>query len=345
MTSSPSTSDCNGFPNSAPAPSVVLSERHRSFDDVSPARVNDPQAAGAAYDDQAFRQIDLDLGDDIYFDDVDWWSASMGLLPPALLLGLAAGLTLPLMELTYWLLLPLPGAAWTTAGMQMLLFPFVALWAVIVTVPMFWHVSILTRFAVAVALCIPTAMGLRLTLDAPSGAVASQYFGMVLTAGFLPPAVIGTTFQLWSPWSLVHRRQIESAPRPTSLRTLIELTTVTAVFLWFGTSFDYLEHATSALVVASVTAITSLMLIGFCIGRMQSRANVRAIFLAVSAGVLLSTIVTWLFLSAQTQSASFPNDGMPALIVLIFGAGVMSAWIYAATKWLERCGWRCVASR
>jgi hypothetical protein len=162
----------------------------------------------------------------------------------------------------------------------------------------------------------------------------------------LATAAIAVAIQLWSPWTMSHRRVDNRALPRMGTRSMIELTAIAAagcaVFVTVDVG-DYFEGILlfGAIGLISAIAIAAALIVYFRAGSYPRATLIIGLTSAFAAAFLLNA-----FFAAE----EYGWDVLTIEILLIsgvslYGAAVNIAVMWLCLRWLRFCGWRCIHRR
>ncbi|NNE00425.1 MAG: hypothetical protein HKN47_24160 [Pirellulaceae bacterium] len=329
----------------------------------------DDQDAESLYesDPSAYQQVILPEWEEPEFNGIGWWSVLTGLLGPATLLAVLSivfRLAVFIVEsYSVWK----GDYTYMAIGWSLIVFPVAIMAAMIITVPMFWHVALTGRVLTTLVLAVPGLLGYWLTYYGGRGSIEDNVrtLGSYLVAAFVINATIGIIAEIWTPWSLIHSRHVPKKLPPTSLRTLLELTGAVAVLLPLILLFDFQDNLVLVWLCMAIAGLSALSLVLFCIGLLQPRSrgdglhdglrksghpstikrNDWALVAAVIPALLSSLVIVGWVVTSHYRWSDLTQNLVAAMFVVILDTALMLFACWLAVTWLRRCGWQCVHYR
>ena len=278
---------------------------------------------------------------------LSFWSGIVGLLIALVLLGIG---TVLLMEFVEQIFPQVPSPLTFSFVMQSIFIPPMLTFSFVAAVLMFWHGSILKRFATALLIVSPGWIAFGVTGTIVFGHSFGNDFWeeatVMMFAYFLGSGIISLIVQLWTPWALTNYRDNDDAIQPTGIRSIIELTVVAAI------GFTVFRAALTEDMWIGIAILFGLgfTLSGYCISvfyaRMGGIAPDRHGYLAIAAPFAVSLVAATLF-NVNTLYFRFGWIAWgwqigTLVVAAIYGAILLSATGLLCTWWLKGCGWRLV---
>ena len=219
---------------------------------------------------------------------------------------------------------------------QVFLFPMVIGLAFTTVTPLFWHGSVLSRFALAVLVVLPGSIVFVLGFGIEG--VAESSFAM-----FLSVAVAAVFVQLWTQWTISHSRPLNAPIAPTGTRSIMELTGIASVCFAILASFDTTDIALTIGLSVAVGSLASAAVIGIVIAFLRPgqrnllAALIASLFAMTCATVVCGAVAIFGF-GLQTMAAHIPEiTGVTSL-----GAVYVFVLLMMGIAWLRACGWVCL---
>ncbi|MGB7345892.1 MAG: hypothetical protein WBD20_16870 [Pirellulaceae bacterium] len=237
---------------------------------------------------------------------------------------------------------------WVMSSVMMLvLFPATAVSAFSIAVVMFWHVSLVARFIVAVAMFTPAVIALTIGIAWMEGGRMDEdlisAMCVLFSAAFASAASVGIFFQLATPWTLTHLRINEEELPRLGIRTLIELTTIVALTFAFASALNNDIPIEATLSFAGIAGLGALMGIISCLAFLRERPIGMTGLIGSFAGAFaMSFAFVGIIATAEYGWTSVIDQFYVTLPVSLFGAAIISASVAVCITWLRKCGWRCV---
>ncbi|MFK7738079.1 MAG: hypothetical protein AB8B50_18780 [Pirellulaceae bacterium] len=220
---------------------------------------------------------------------------------------------------------------------------------------MFWYGSILVRFIAATLAVLPAIFACTLTVSVLVSNVPLDDFLRDILIGMLPAlitsAAVGVVLQLASRWTLTHVSPPGNLP-PSGIRSLVELTLVTAVCLAvIGAISRVDEYYVVMTVFAIIALLTTLAVVASQIAFLQenrTRLNlVRGIVYGLFACFSVCLFANYFFIVFEFGSGEFSVDLLLgsayfAIPLALYGCLLVGTLVALQVWWLWYCGWRCV---
>ncbi|NNE00427.1 MAG: hypothetical protein HKN47_24170 [Pirellulaceae bacterium] len=281
-------------------------------------------------------------------DTISSWSALTGLLGLAgFLFVIASAVPVEMHLLEETSIFRTRPVFWIISTVLMaIFFPAATVGAIVIAVPMFWHISVLKRYLVAVAMFVPAVVGLSIglivLLDAPADEMVPGTVTL-FSAAFVAAASVAVAFQMCSPWTLTHlRRSDEPLPR-LGIRTLFELTMIVAITIAFIRLVESDMTSGPILLFAGIAGFASLMGILACIAFLRDgEVTVLALIGAGVAAFGMSFVFVSTIATLEYGWSSVWDQFYVTLPVTLVGAAIVFGTAYLCIYWLRQCGWRCV---
>lgn len=224
--------------------------------------------------------------------------------------------------------------------------PLVICFAMATVAPMFWYGAIWFRFAVAGLMILPGCCSLygAMTLLEPNRSRVAWSFAVGLAALYLAVAAVTLGVQMWSTWTLTHRRLPEISIPPIGTRSIMELTGIAALICAACFSFEIGDMAEVLLFSCSMGLFSALTVVAYLIAFLRhGHRNYAAGSLALSLSYVTSFVATGFF---EATSLGWQVDNHDfRLVAIVSGMGVLTcgAVVWLSLWWLRSCGWVCVS--
>ncbi|QDT11223.1 hypothetical protein K239x_32170 [Planctomycetes bacterium K23_9] len=238
-------------------------------------------------------------------------------------------------------------AFWVMGGVAMLvIFPAGSVGSFSIAAAMFWHVPLVIRYAVAIALFVPSVVGFTISLamvETVDWADIVPSVAVLFSSVFVCAATVGILAQLCTPWTLAHLRTTsEQLPR-LGIQTLIQLTTIVAITFAFVSVLKSEVPIEATLAFGGVSALGAVMGIVACVAYLRDAPVGRK-------GVIASCVTAFAMSFAFVACLATVEFGWQSVVyqahvtlpLSLFGAAIIGAFTSACVYWLRQCGWRCV---
>jgi len=242
-----------------------------------------------------------------------------------------------------------PGSVFFMLFIQTVVLPPIISFCFATVTPMFWYGSVIVRFGLAMAMCIPGMVvfmiAMILFLDGSPPDDFMLGFITVMFTYFLTVAAVSVTVQLWTPWTLVNQRDSDSQIPPTGMRSMLELTCVAAIGFCL---FPLIRHedATEGIVFFFVCGLlTSLATITMFVALLGDKPRKGWLAVAFFGALGASGLFNGFFAVMEYGWTILTIEAALILFVSLYGVAVCVAVAVLHLWWLRRCGWRCVHRR
>ncbi len=227
--------------------------------------------------------------------------------------------------------------------LQSLFFPPIITFSFTAVVPMFWYGSLLIRFALASLVVLPGCFAFLIGFQLVENENIWYDFAVVMFSCFLAIAAVAVTVQLWTPWTLSHRRLTDQPLPPTGLRSMIELTGLAAIgFAAFVTS-DTSEYLVGILFFAALGALAAGAILFVLIALLrESHHNKYAAVISFAFAFATAFVVNGFFAAMEYGWEVLTYEILLVGVVSLYGAIVISGLMWLSLWWLRQCGWSCV---
>ncbi|TWU31550.1 hypothetical protein [Novipirellula artificiosorum] len=219
--------------------------------------------------------------------------------------------------------------------------PLVMLLSFFVIAAMLWHGSILVRFAAVASGLIPATFAFVVMFYWKFyDPLFPQIALMTVVVQLIVGGAIALMLQWWTPWSLSEFRGHEDPIRPLDIRSIIELTGISAFVFAIVASVrvaDVLDVAAYSSIVSMVLALITVASMATLLRRSKStyRPMVVVVLLCLVVSYLANTLA-----AIDEYGTNNLQQKQPYIVLLsVYGAVMMLVGIWVCTEWLRGCGW------
>lgn len=279
----------------------------------------------------------------------------------AALLCLIAGMLPVTVGLLEWLdFLSSPKFASIALVSQTFAFPILTSFAFTVVSVSLWHASIIFRFAVAAVSCL-AALGIF------TGSLATVFFldgqsqsmmevleniAAPLFCFFVVAMFFSLLVQLFTSWTLIEAKVSLDQVAKTGMRSMIELTAVSAFCCSFLTKIDFQDEIIQLVVFAFLGIISSVVAIFIIRHQLVRRcqggsAGVKPWKRLLPVALALALAIIFNGMLAVQEFGNRINfvEGLLIFAVSTYGAALVYATGFVHAFLLKKCGWRFVSRK
>ncbi|TWT83560.1 hypothetical protein CA13_50260 [Planctomycetes bacterium CA13] len=238
-----------------------------------------------------------------------------------------------------------PSFAMMMIVFQSIAFPGMILFSLAISAAMFWHGSVLLRFAIATLIVSPGTIAFVIAYRVVINANDIDFiegFCAVMFTQMLATGLVAVAIQFWTPWTLTHYRESSEAIPPTGVRSIIELTLIAAVgFAAFG-AIDVPQLLEGLLFFAAVGLLAGLICIGAIIALLQGKErNKRRLAASAITAFVAAFGFNAFFAVMEYGWYSIADYFFIVLPTSIYGTVLILGTVLLSIHWLRGCGWQC----
>jgi hypothetical protein len=279
----------------------------------------------------------------------------------AVLLCLIAGMLPVMVEVLQWFDIPSsPRFASIALLSQTLVFPVIISFAFTVVSVSLWHGSIVIRFAVAAASGLAAlsvfagSLAFVFFLEGTSQSIVEvlNYVAAPLFCSFVAVMFLVLFVQLFTSWTLIEAKVSGDQVTKTGMKSMIELTAVSAICCVALTKIDLLGDAPVLLGFAFLGSISGLVALSIIAHHLRRRIQGECVrakpwnrVLPIALALAFAIIFNGMNAIQEFGNQIRFGEGVLIAVLSIYGAAIIYAIGLAHAYLFKICGWHFVSRK
>jgi hypothetical protein len=231
------------------------------------------------------------------------------------------------------------------AVIQTIGFPAIVGFSFATVTPMFWYGPVLIRFATGILMVMPGSIAFYAVanhLDRSTGDIWLAFASVMFTQ-FVVAGAVALVIQMWSPWTLIHRRGDHSPLPQLGTRAILELTGVAAIGCAMFMGVEVGSNLEGNLFFAGMGLLSSFAVIAVLIAFLRDfRRNLISALVAFAASFAMAGMMCGFLAISEFGYDSITRYFASFVMATTYGAVVIAGVMWLCVNWLRICGWRCV---